>query len=54
MTERFLCDTCRLKVRDTAKGVLCEPEWPYTPKKRIREGQSPMYVCASYMSREVN
>lgn len=53
MSMCYLCDLCRLKIKDMANGVLCEPEWPYTTKKAIDYGkQDPHEICKHFEWKE--
>ena len=53
MSMCYLCDLCRLKIKDIANGVLCEPEWPYTTKKVIDYGRDdPHEICEHFKPKE--
>lgn len=53
MSMCYLCDLCRLKIKDIASGVLCEPEWPYIPKLSIDYGRDdPKSICEHFEPKE--
>ena len=49
MSMCYLCDLCRLKIKDFGHGVLCGPEWPYEKKKAIDYGRDdPREICKHF------
>ena len=53
MSMCYLCDLCRLKIKNVADGVICQPEWPYTDKKAIDYGRDdPKEICEYFEPKE--
>ncbi len=49
MTERILCESCRRAEFIGSKTRLkCGTKGAVTAIRRIKAGQSPMYVCVDY------
>ena len=53
MSMCYLCDLCRLKIKNVAGGVICQPEWPYAEKKAFDYGRDdPKEICKHFEPRE--
>jgi hypothetical protein len=63
MSSYYLCDRCRLKIKDIGTYVLCEHTWPCEPKKvMVDHGHAggrcpyddPKDVCEHFEPKEKN
>lgn len=52
MSNFYLCDYCRKKIKDLGTDVLCQHTWPCAPKKVMHDGiEKPTDVCKQYEPR---
>ena len=52
MSNYYLCDYCRKKIKDLGTDVLCQHTWPCAPKKVMHDGaEKPTDVCEHYEPR---
>ena len=59
MSNFYLCDYCRKKIKDFGTDVLCQHTWPCAPKKVMfdhhgkggKRYDEPTDVCEHYESR---